>query len=74
MNHQEKEMVLRGTVTDVSSPRYGLDCNEQVTFSIDGAEPFWAEVRLPNQHGWVVGDRLSISIVSIEKCATREFA
>jgi hypothetical protein len=74
MNHQEKEMVLRGTVTDVSSPRYGLDCSEQVTFSIDGAEPFWAEVRLPNQHGWVVGDRLSISIGSIEKRATREFA
>ena len=67
MNWKEKETVLCGHVTDVSRPRFGLDCDELVTFTIDGATPLWAELRLPNRHGWVVGERVSISIVLSER-------
>lgn len=74
MNHTEKEMTLSGRVTDVSRPRVGLDCGEQVTFAVDGAVPLWAEVRLPNSHGWVVGDLLLISIVCEDRKTTREAA
>jgi hypothetical protein len=71
MNHKKKEIVLSGRVTDVSRPR--ID-GEQVTFAIDDAVPLWAEVRVPNRNGWVVGDRVSISIVSAEGRPAREAA
>jgi sRNA-binding carbon storage regulator CsrA len=71
MNRKKKETVLSGTVTDVSRPRVD---GEQVTFAIDGAVPLWAEVRVPNRHGWVIGDRVSISIVSAERNPVREAA
>jgi hypothetical protein len=64
MNLEKNKIVLSGTVTDVSVPRFD---GEQVTFAIDGAVPLWAEVRVPNRHGWVVGERVSISIVSAER-------
>ena len=65
MNHK-KEMVLSGTVTDVSPASVASDYSEQVTFSIADAVPLWAEVRVQNRHGWVVGDRVSICIVCAE--------
>jgi len=71
MNHTDKEMVLSGRVTDVSR---SIGYAEQVTFTVEGAIPLWAEVRLPNSHGWVVGDQLSISIVCEERKTTREAA
>jgi hypothetical protein len=73
MNHKEKEIVLSGSVAAVLRPRAGLD-GEQVTFTIDGAVPLWAEVRVANKHGWVVGDRVSISIVSLDRNPAREAA
>jgi hypothetical protein len=73
MNRKEKEIVLSGSVTDVSRPRAESD-GEQVTFAIDGAVPLWAEVRVPNRHGWAVGDRVSISIVSAERNPARNAA
>jgi hypothetical protein len=73
MNHSEKEIVLSGSVTDVSRPRPESD-GEEVTFAIDEAVPLWAEVRVPNGHGWVVGDRVSISIVSAERNSARDAA
>jgi hypothetical protein len=69
MNDKKKEIVVSGRVTDVSCPR--ID-GEQVTFAIDNAVPLWAEVRLPNRDGWVVGDRVSVSIVSAEGKPARE--
>jgi hypothetical protein len=74
MNHMEKEMILSGRVTNVSRCRFSLDQGEQVTFTVDDAVPLWAEVRLPNSHGWVVGDLLSISIVCEKSKTTREAA
>jgi hypothetical protein len=74
MNPEKKEMVLCGIVTDITRLPSGLNLRENVTFAIDGAAPLWDEVRLPNLHGWVVGDRVSISIVSAERKSTREAA
>ncbi|HEY7097381.1 MAG TPA: hypothetical protein VH437_11695 [Terriglobales bacterium] len=71
MNQKKKEIVLSGAVTDVSRP--WID-GEQVTFGIEGAVPLWAEVRVPNRQGWMVGDRVSISIVYAEEDAVREAA
>ena len=71
MNHKKKEIVLSGRVSDVSSPQ--ID-GEQVTFAVDNAVPLWAEVRVPNRDGWVVGDRVSISIVSAQEKPAREAA
>ncbi len=57
-----KEVVLRGSVTDVSRPGiypgvrnlegFIREADERVTFSVEGAEPLWAELRIPNKHGW----------------------
>ncbi len=62
-----KELVLNGTVTEVSRPELHFDQEERVTFSVSGAEPLWSELRLPNKHGWVVGDKVAISIVSVQR-------
>jgi hypothetical protein len=60
----EKKLLLAGRVTEVS--RLGFSPQpELVTFSVDGAEPLWSEVRVPNEHGWAVGDRVLISIEPI---------
>jgi hypothetical protein len=37
MNHEKKEIVLSGSVSDVSRPRVESGYGEQVTFAIDGA-------------------------------------
>jgi hypothetical protein len=31
--------------------------------SVDGAEPLYAELRLPNQQGWAVGQKVMVTIV-----------
>ena len=70
-----KNVVLSGTVTEVSRPGLyirslsidGFPQDEQVTFFIEGAMPLWAELRIPNNNGWMVGDRVAISIVSVEQ-------
>ena len=74
MNQTKEEIVLSGSVTDICHPRMTSEYGEQVTFAIDGAVPLWAELRVPNRHGWVVGDRVSISIVSAERNPAREAA
>jgi hypothetical protein len=73
-DQNKKEIVLSGSVTDVSRQCVDLHYGEQVTFAIEGAVPLWAEVRVPNNRGWVVGDRVSICIVSEETNAAREAA
>jgi hypothetical protein len=72
-----KEVLLSGTVTEVSRPAiairgvstrdYHPDQDELVTFSVEGAEPLWAELRIQNRHGWAVREKVAISIVSVER-------
>jgi hypothetical protein len=74
MNQKKKEIVLAGMVTDVSPASVDSGYGEQVTFSIEDAVPLWAEVRVQNRDGWVVGDRVSICIVSAERNSARQAA
>jgi hypothetical protein len=69
-----KKLELYGFVTELSRPGLYFDKQERVTFSITGAEPMYAELRLPNKHGWVVGEGVAISIVSIERVVEMEAA
>jgi hypothetical protein len=79
-----KEVVLSGTVTEVSRSeifvpgsnvqRLSWDQEERVTFSVEGAGSLWAELRIPNRHGWAVGERVAISIVSVEQKQIKEAA
>lgn len=59
----DRELVLVGSVTEISRPDFSTDRQERVTLSVDGAEPLYAELRLPNKYGWALGQRVVISIV-----------
>jgi hypothetical protein len=63
--NEEKSMLLFGVVSEVCSPGYGSVRREYVTFSVAGAEPLWADFRVPNDHGWTVGDAVAISVVLV---------
>ena len=60
-----KKLLLDGRVTDVLHRGLQPDQPEFVTFLVEGAEPLWAEIRLPNIHGWTVGERVSIAIIPV---------
>ena len=53
---------LVGNISEVS--RAGLYCDERerVTVSVLGAEPLYAELRLPNEQGWKVGQKVMVTI------------
>lgn len=42
---------LIGNVSDICRPVYSSDNQEQVTVSVEGAEPLYAEIRIPNKQG-----------------------
>jgi len=43
-------------------PGLYLDHVERVTVSVEGAEPLYAELRLPNLSRWMVGQRVVVTI------------
>lgn len=53
---------LAANVTDISRAGLYEDHLERVTLSVEGAEPLYAELRLPNP-GWAVGQRVVLVIV-----------
>ena len=53
---------LFGSVTDLSRSGIYEDKVERVTVSVVGAEPLYAELRLPNKEGWQVGQRVTVTI------------
>jgi hypothetical protein len=53
-----------GNISDISRPGLYEDHQERVTVSVEGAEPLYAELRLPNLAGWVVGQKVLVVIVS----------
>jgi hypothetical protein len=54
---------LAGNISEVSRAGLYPDRRERVTVSIEGAEPLYAELRLPNDRGWTVGQRVMVTIV-----------
>ena len=53
---------LLGSVTDLSRSGIYEDKVERFTVSVVGAEPLYAELRLPNKEGWQVGQRVTGTI------------
>jgi len=51
-----------GNVTDISRSGIYEDKVERVTVSVLGAEPLYAELRVPNKEGWQVGQRVTVTI------------
>ena len=53
-----------GMVSEISRPGLYCDQMERITVSVAGAEPLYAELRLPNTFGWEVGQRVVVMIVT----------
>lgn len=54
---------LIGNISEISRAGLYSDSQERVTVSVEGAEPLYAELRLPNKLGWSVGQRVMVTIV-----------
>jgi hypothetical protein len=54
---------LAGTISEISRAGLYEDHRERVTVFVEGAEPLYAELRLRNQEGWNLGQRMLIVIV-----------
>jgi hypothetical protein len=65
---------LAGSVTEVSRRGLYLDERERITVAIEGAEPLYAEIRVPNTQGWVLGQRLMVIMVVNATSYAREIA
>lgn len=53
---------LAGNISEISRAGLYADSRERVTVSVQGAEPLYAELRLPNDQGWTVGQRVMVTI------------
>jgi hypothetical protein len=56
---------LTGNVSDISRSVFSSDNQERVTVSVEGAEPLYAELRLPNKQGWRLGQRVVVMIAPV---------
>ena len=56
---------LTGNVSDIRRPVYSSDNQEQVTVSVEGAEPLYAEIRIPNKQGWRLGQKVVVMIAPV---------
>ena len=56
---------LAGNVSEIHPGLY-LDNREHVTVSVQGAEPLYAELRVPNDVGWKLGQKVMVTIASAD--------
>jgi hypothetical protein len=54
---------LVGNISQISRGGLYFDSQDRITVSVEGAEPLYAELRLPNKQGWAVGQRVVVVIV-----------
>ena len=57
-----RTLKLAGNITEISRAGLYEDHRERVTVFVEGAEPLYAELRLPNMEGWNLGQRVLIVI------------
>jgi hypothetical protein len=55
---------LLGLVVEISRPGLYQDKLERVTVSVEGAEPLYAELRLPNTMRWRIGQKVVVMIMA----------
>lgn len=53
---------LAGNITEISRPGLYSDQRERVTVSVEGAEPLYAELRVQNDRGWSIGQKVMVTI------------
>jgi hypothetical protein len=54
---------LAGNISEISRAGLYEDHRERVTILVEGAEPLYAELRLPNKEGWNLGQKMLIVIM-----------
>jgi hypothetical protein len=59
-------MRLAGQVSEISRSGLYVDHLERVTLSVQGAEPLYAELRVPNEQGWSIGQKVTVTIMATE--------
>jgi len=65
----QAKIVLIASVIEVSRSGIYFHKRERVTLSVDGAEPLYCELRLPNKHGWAMGQQMVVTIAPMGKDA-----
>ena len=66
----EHSVRLAGNITEISRPGLYLDHRERVTVSVEGAEPLYAELRVPNDQGWSLGQKVMVTIATADREGT----
>ena len=61
---EARSLRLTGNVSELSRSELYVDRQERITVAVEGAEPLYAELRLPNMHGWLVGQRVVLVITT----------
>jgi hypothetical protein len=56
---------LDGRIGNISRAGFYEDHQERMTVEVEGAEPLYAELRLLNQHGWLVGQKVLVVIMPV---------
>jgi hypothetical protein len=56
---------LDARIGNISQACLYEDQQERMTVEVEGAEPLYAELRLLNQHGWVVGQKVLVVIMTV---------
>ena len=59
-------MKLAGQVSEISRSGLYVDHQERVTLLVQGAERLYAELRVPNEHGWSIGQKVTVTIMATE--------
>src|SRR5438309_5401099 len=54
---------LVGNISETSRGALYEDRKERVTVLVEGAEPLYSELRLRNDQGWHVGQRVMVTII-----------
>jgi hypothetical protein len=53
---------LIGNVSEISRSRLYEDQRERITVAVEGADQLYAELRLPNDKGWTLGQKVTVII------------
>jgi hypothetical protein len=64
MYREGRTLRLSGNVSEISRSELYQDRQERITVAVEGAEPLYAELRLPNVLGWMVGQRLVLVMIT----------
>lgn len=59
-------MRLAGEVSEISRSGLYADHQERVTVLVEGGDPLYAELRVPNEQGWSIGQKVVVTVIAAE--------